>query len=61
MQVQVQNHPRLGTIRWVTDNNGNTYSYHVKNKRMVKTDKWGDVSYPVLTKDNQAIWMELTK
>ena len=61
MQVRVQNHPRIGTIRCTTDAEGNDYTYHVSSKRMVKTDKWGEVSYPMLTKDNQAIWMELTK
>lgn len=61
MQVQVQYHPRIGQIRWLTNNAGDTFTYYVKNKRMVKTDKWGDVSYPMLTKDNQTIWAELTK
>lgn len=51
-------HEKIGLIL-STSYEGGHLSYHVKSKRMVFANQWGEVSYPQMTKDNYQTWRKL--
>lgn len=53
-------HEKIGLII-STSYDGGTLSYHVKNKRMVFANQWGEISYPQMTKDNYQTWRKLVE
>lgn len=53
-------HEKIGVILSAPYGGGNL-SYHVKNKRMVFANRWGEVSYPQITKDNYQTWRKLVE